>query len=314
MSQENEKNLQEVLSEKLDQFYPEEKPAKEEVVAEQEPAEEEETKIDEEPDAQEDDAKEITENEEDEELSRKISGQPKEFKELVKSVKDPETRAKILEAGKVARAREDRLSLELGNLKKEFTNVSGLVKNLETNPAETIKQIAKVTKVDLSSLVEKPIVVEDEYDYRTPEEKARDKKLQDIEQELSQLKNQKIQEQRLTVAQEIDNFKNAKDEKGGLKYPHFDRVRTNMSLFFSDTNPEMTMDKAYQKAILLDDELVTLRDATILKQAADKRKEEIEKAKRLKKFSNRSSNVNVKPASARAALDSIVDDFYAGTL
>jgi hypothetical protein len=58
--------------------------------------------------------------EERKELDRRLSGQPKEFKDLVKSVQDKELQTKILDAGKIVRAREDRLSLELGNLKKEY--------------------------------------------------------------------------------------------------------------------------------------------------------------------------------------------------
>ena len=72
----------------------------------------------------------------------------------------------------------------------------------------------------------------------------------------------------------------------------------------------MTMEKAYSKAILLDDELVTLRDAELLKKAEIKRKTEIEKAKKLKRQSVRSSKVSATISNPDAALERIVGDFF----
>jgi len=77
---------------------------------------------------------------------------------------------------------------------------------------------------------------------------------------------------------------------------------------------EKANQKAYQKAIMLDDELVELRDIEITRKATEKRKEELEKAKRLKKFSGKTSSVNVAPASPRALLDDIVSKHLAGAL
>ena len=52
-------------------------------------------------------------------LKKTLSGQPREFREAVELIKDPETQAKVIEAGKILRAREDQVRLELGNTKKE---------------------------------------------------------------------------------------------------------------------------------------------------------------------------------------------------
>jgi NADH-quinone oxidoreductase subunit D len=74
------------------------------------------------------------------------------------------------------------------------------------------------------------------------------------------------------------------------------------------------IEQAYKKAVMLDDELVEMRDIEIAKKAMEKRKEELEKAKRLKKFSGRTSNVSVSPVNPRAALEDIVSKHFAGAL
>ena len=83
-----------------------------------------------------------------------------------------------------------------------------------------------------------------------------------------------------------------------------------MSLFFNNANPDMTMDKAYKKAIRLDDELSSQRDADILNKAAVKRKADIVKAKKQKKQSVRSSKVTSTIKDPDKALANIVNDFY----
>ena len=79
-------------------------------------------------------------------------------------------------------------------------------------------------------------------------------------------------------------------------------------------NPTITMAKAYQKAILLDDDLIAQRDEELLERAKAKRAAEIEKAKKLKKFTGRSPSAGVKPASSKDALSSIYDSWASGSL
>lgn len=248
-------------------------------------------------------------------LKKTLSGQPKEFREAVELIKDPETQAKVIEAGKILRAREDQVRLELGNTKKEMANFKSFDESFKKNPLQTIKDLAKFANIDLNNLIEP---VQDEYDYRTPEEIARDNHYKNIEFRLAQIERQKQEETADANAREIEQFKSAKDSNGEIKYPHFERVRGNMATFYIEGhplyNPDLTLEKAYQKAIRLDDELVELRDIEIARKATEKRKEELEKAKRLKKFSGRTSSVNVAPASPRALLEDIVSKHFAGAL
>ena len=332
-----EKSSNEVLSEKLNEFFPIEiEEAKEQPKQIVEPKKavanpmleefEEEIKEDEQVEEELEDVEKNSEIEEDKELNRKLSGQPKEFKDLVKSVQDKELQTKILDAGKIVRAREDRLSLELGNLKKEYGSTKELIQFIDRDPVAALKHIAKITKIDLGSLVDKPVhEEEDDYDYRTPEEKARDKQLEDIKNELQSLKNQKSQDELSTIEQEINAFADSVDEEGDLKYPHFEQLQESifdilgidkqrLGVPKNALERKQRLEKAYQKALLLDDNLASERDAELLKRAKAKRDAEIEKAKKLKKFSSRSPSAGVKPASSKDALSSIYDSWASGNL
>jgi len=248
-------------------------------------------------------------------LKKTLSGQPREFREAVELIKDPEAQAKVIEAGKILRAREDQVRLELGNTKKEMANFKAFDESLKKNPIQALKDLAKYAKIDLTSLIEP---VEDEYDYRTPEEIARDNHYKNIESRLAQIERQKQDETADLNAREIEQFRSAKNSDGEIKFPHFEKVRNTMATFFIEEsplfNPDLTLEQAYKKAVMLDDELVELRDAEITRKATEKRKEELEKAKRLKKFSGRTSSVNVAPANPRAALKDIVSKHFAGAL
>jgi len=252
-------------------------------------------------------------------LYKQLSGQPKEFRDAVSSIKDPEAQAKVIEAGKVLRAREDQVRLELGNTKKEMANLKAFDDAFKKDPIQTLKDLAKFAQVDLKSLIDP--VEEEEYDYRTPEEIAKDNKLKNIEFELKQLKNSKQQELNNLINDEIDNFANLEDESGNLKYPHFDKLESEIFDILAIMNKKQgyptnakerkeRLAAAYKKAELMDDDLVRERDIKIAKKAGEERKKELEKAKRLKKFSGRTSNVEVKHANERSELlDIVKNDF-----
>ena len=248
-------------------------------------------------------------------LKKILSGQPREFREAVELIKDPEAQARVIEAGKILRAREDQVRLELGNTKKEMANFKTFDESFKKNPIQTIKDLAKFAKIDLTNLIEP---VQDEYDYRTPEEIAKDNYYKNIESRLAQIERQKQEETADINAREIEQFKSAKNSDGEIKYPHFERVRGNMATFYIEGhplyNPNLTLEQAYKKAVMLDDELVELRDIEITRKATEKRREELEKAKKLKKFSGKTSSVNILPANPRAALEDIVSKHFAGAL
>jgi len=279
----------------------------------EEAEEEEENELEEEPE----DDKKDSDGKSD--LYKQLSGQPKEFRDAVSSIKDPEAQAKVIEAGKILRAREDQVRLELGNTKKEMANLKAFDDAFKKDPIQTLKDLAKFAQVDLKSLIDP--VEEEEYDYRTPEEIAKDNKLKNIEFELKQLKNSKQQELNNLINDEIDNFTNSIDNDGNLKYPHFEKLGEDIYNILEimkkkqgyPTNAKERKERlaaAYKKAELMDDDLVRERDIKIAKKAEEERKKELEKAKKLKKFSGRTSNVEVKHANERSELlDIVKNDF-----
>ena len=122
-------------------------------------------------------------------IEKQLSGLPKELVDAVRTIKDPEDREKAIKIAKEQRAREDRLHLQLGNTKKELDNISGLLKNLENNPAETFKALAKRVNFDLKQVVDEP-VYEDEL-YLTPEEQIK-RESRNIQQNSYQLLQQEV--------------------------------------------------------------------------------------------------------------------------
>lgn len=199
------------------------------------------------------------------------SGWTKEEKELVKKIKDPELRQEAIEATKKRRVDFDRRSLELGNTRKELAEMRAKVE-------------------ELTSLQNKP-VANDEDEYLTEQELEQKKKLEDVEKQLKELRDREANNQARTVQQELTAFAQSENEDGSLKYPYFERVRQNMALLFqADQNGTLTLEKAYHKAVLLDDELAAEQQQELLLREKLKQQEALAKVKNNKKYSPNSTN------------------------
>ena len=219
------------------------------------------------------------------EFLRVSSGWSKEEKELVKKIKDPELRQEAIEATKKRRVDFDRRSLELGNTRKELAEMRAKIE-------------------ELTSKQEKPVANEED-EYLTEQELKQKQKLEDVERQLEELKNKEAISQAQTVQQELNSFAQSQNEDGSLKHPYFDRVRQNMSLLFqADQNGTMTLEKAYNKAVLLDDELEEQSKQELLLTEKLKQKEALEKVRKNKKYSPNSTsgnkNLSAKDRNAKA--------------
>jgi len=219
------------------------------------------------------------------EFLRVSSGWSKEEKELVKKIKDPELRQEAIEATKKRRVDFDRRSLELGNTRKELAEMRAKIE-------------------ELTSKQEKPVANEED-EYLTEQELKQKQKLEDVERQLEELRNKEAISQAQTVQQELNSFAQSQNEDGSLKHPYFDRVRQNMSLLFqADQNGTMTLEKAYNKAVLLDDELAEQSKQELLLTEKLKQKEALEKVRKNKKYSPNSTsgnkNLSAKDRNAKA--------------
>jgi len=261
---------------------------------------------------------EETENKESENIEpevdfdKELSGLPKELIETVKTFKDPEDRAKAIKIAKEQRAREDRLHLQLGNSKKELENISGLLKSIQSNPAETFKALAKQVNFDLRNAVDEA-VMEDEL-YLTPEEQIRreSKHIQQnsykqLQEEVNKrearelladfLEDTSHDEELITNYQsEFVNFYNQELQKEGVKD------------YYPLKNRKKALETAYKKLEILQPDYEDKMKAKILKEINEQKKEKFDEAKRQQKISKPVANAN-KPTTYEESQKALIRKF-----
>ena len=257
----------------------------------------EEKEIEQEPvnneDEKQEEAEEIEEENPEKELEflRLTSGWTKEEKELVKKINDPDLKQEAIDATRKRRVDFDRRSLELGNTKKELAEL-------------------RVKMDELLSNKNKIVDTDNDDDYLTDQELKQQKQLEDVKRQLEEIKQEKAFNESQSVQKEVNDFREATDEDGILKFPYFDRVRQNMSLLFqADPSNSLTLEKAYKRAILLDEELAeeSMKE-TILRDKIHKQKT-LEKVKKNKRFSPNSKEGRVKLSPKDANAKSIAELF-----
>lgn len=231
-------------------------------------------------------------------IEKELSGLPKDLVEAVKTFKDPEDREKAIKIAKEQRAREDRLHLQLGNTKKELDNVSGLLKNLESNPAETFKALAKRVNFDLKQVVDDEAVYEDEL-YLTPEEQIK-REAKNIQQNSYQLlQNEIIQrESQETLAEFLENpdidmdLIAQHDVEFGNFYSKELRNLYGDKTFYPSKIRAKALETAYKKLERLQPDYENKLKAKILKEVNEQKKEKFDEAKRQQKISKPVANGN----------------------
>lgn len=300
MTKNFDENLMNIIKEHL--------PAQEEEIVEQEVNEENQNET-----PQEDETKSNeSESETQENLDKQLSGLPKELIEAVKTIKDPEDRAKTIKIAKEQRAREDRLHLELGNKKKELENVSGLLQNIQTNPAETFKALAKRVNFDLRQVVDEPV----QDDYLTPEELI-EKKARSIQQQ-TYLTYQQELNQREAKELLADFLETGKDEN---------LISDNQTVFVSFYNEYLrneqektgesyvarkirmkAMENAYEKLERLQPDYEEKIKAKIKKDLDEQNKQKFDEAKKQQKISKPVANTN-KPMTTSEKIFEMVKEF-----
>lgn len=227
-------------------------------------------------------------------LDKELSGLPKELVELVKTIKDPEDREKTIKLAKQQRAREDRLHLENGNLKKERDNVGNLLKNLETNPAETIKHLAKELNLDLASLSE-PVYDDN---YLSPEELSQ-KQIQDIytkskqsiQEEINQREANELLEELFSTDEYNQDFI-LDNQPSFVKYYNQELEKNGVKSYYSKKSRFEAMKVAANKINRLDPDYDTKIEVRIRQKIENERKDKFDEAKKQQKISKPVSNSN----------------------
>lgn len=227
-------------------------------------------------------------------LDKELSGLPKELVELVKTIKDPEDREKTIKLAKQQRAREDRLHLENGNLKKERDNVGNLLKNLETNPAETIKHLAKEFNLDLASLSE-PVYDDN---YLSPEELSQ-KQIQDIhkkskqsiQEEINQREANELLEELFSTDEYNQDFI-FENQPAFIKYYNQELEKNGIKQYYSKKSRLEAMKVAANKINRLDPDYDIKIEARIRQQIENEKKNKFDEAKKQQKISKPVANSN----------------------
>ena len=229
-------------------------------------------------------------------IDKQLSGLPKELVEAVKTFKDPEDREKAIRIAKEQRAREDRLHLQLGNTKKELENVSGLLKNLESNPAETFKALAKRVNFDLKQVVDEA-VYEDEL-YLTPEEQIK-REAKNIQQNSYQLLQNEVnkRESKELLAEFLEDTSHSEDlivehQQEFINFYNQELVKNGVQDYYPLKTRRKALETAYKKIEILQPDYENKIREKILKELNEQKKEKFEDAKKQQRISKPVANAS----------------------
>lgn len=229
-------------------------------------------------------------------IDKELSGLPKELVEAVKTFKDPEDREKAIKIAKEQRAREDRLHLQLGNTKKELENIGGLLKNLETNPAETFKALAKRVNFDLKQVVDEA-VYEDEL-YLTPEEQIK-REAESIKQNSYQLLQAEVnkREAQELLAEFLEDSSHKEDlivehQQEFISFYNQELNKSGAKDYYTLKERKKAMETAYLRIERLQPDFEDKIKEKILKEINEQKKEKFDEAKKQQRISKPIANGN----------------------
>ena len=229
-------------------------------------------------------------------IDKELSGLPKELVEAVKTFKDPEDREKAIKIAKEQRAREDRLHLQLGNTKKELENIGGLLKNLETNPAETFKALAKRVNFDLKQVVDEA-VYEDEL-YLTPEEQIK-REAENIKQNSYQLLQAEVnkREAQELLAEFLEDSSHKEDlivehQQEFISFYNQELNKSGAKDYYTFKERKKAMETAYLRIERLQPDFEDKIKEKILKEINEQKKEKFDEAKKQQRISKPIANGN----------------------
>jgi hypothetical protein len=227
-------------------------------------------------------------------FEKELAGLPKELIEAVKTFKDPSDREKAIKIAKEQRAREDRLHLQLGNTKKELENVSGLLKNIETNPAETFKALANRVGFDLNQLTfQEP--VQDEL-YLTPEEivkkemaKSKQESYKSLQEEVNKRESKELLAEFLDDSSYNELFI-AENQNEFISFYNKELIKNGQLEYYPKKTRLEAMKKAYALLERLQPDYEEKIRSKILNEVNGERKSKFDEAKRQQKIVKPVSN------------------------
>lgn len=149
----------------------------------------------------------------------------------------------------------------------------------------------------------------DSEEQANPEVQNLRQELNQIRQSLTQREQSEQQAAQQSVQQQIASFRDAKDEQGNPKHPHFDKVRAHMGSLMS-SGAAQDMDSAYEQAVWAVPEL----RADLLKAQTEQQKKQSEVDKRKRAAAAKKKALPASKGSgtqAKAEPKSLSDDLNA---
>lgn len=196
---------------------------------------------------------------------------------------------------------------------------------LSTNPEQGIRDVitqyggAKASEIVRGMAQELGLLNQDapngeSDDYIDPQIKALQDELSDLKGGLTRTEQQKQQEQYTQHLNTVNLFKEAVDDSGNKKHPHFDRVEQSMADLIGAARARgqtLNLDDAYTSAVRMDPELFQqiLADekAELAKQQDAKRKQRVAASKKAAR-SPKESDVKASTVKPKKTLDDILND------
>lgn len=191
--------------------------------------------------------------------------------------------------------------LELNGLTRQqfVSQLLGAHKYLQDSPKDALKWLAQQYGVDIAALTGQQV---------DPQTAKVDQRFESLETKLNGFASAQAQAEHQSNLGKVNNFAEAKDDKGNLLHPHFDEVAADVVAIMK-SGVTKDLEVAYAKAVRLNDgvwEKVQAEKATA-KAAADKqtRQAEIDKAKRAGVTSEAREKANgaARPANLRQDLE-----------
>jgi hypothetical protein len=185
----------------------------------------------------------------------------------------------------------------------EFDNL------ITSDPVAAIKQVmeyAKVKPEDLGVVANPTDSSED--DYYTDNELKLKKQVESLTEQVNSLIQTGAENKNKELSTIVSDFKNAKNEAGELVNPYFEQVKGEM-MDLADIHKDWTIEQIYNKAIRMNDEVysqvVEAEKQKAISAIEEKRKAEVEKAKRLNRQSRPTSSVDSNIVDEEAIFEQI---------
>lgn len=275
------------------------------IVEDKQPEEEVEEKEEKETAKPEEEEKSEDEEKEPEEEIKFPTHVPPYVQDVLKTIKDKEIRESMLNLHSRMNSHMQDKSRELSEQKRLAENIHGAferhgkasvkdkVAHLESylkfekvadeNPKIAIRKMMEALRVNPEELLNELV-----YDGDKVRESSLEFENSNLKQQISSYEQNRMKEE---VERQTEDFKNEKDDTGNLKHPHFEKLKVEMAKLMK-IEPDLSLEKLYNKACRLDDDLYN-ESLEKEKSKVAKKTEEKLKVKKAKDIS--SQNITSKP-------------------